>query len=118
VVEILSAALQQGQFLKALDGVDSSGAKTPFHLGHFFIAIDISAFVEIEQFKKTTGDILRCLRASAKAPAQERIYTAGEKEYLAWLSRKETGVPLNESLKKTIKTLQEEYGLDSYQFEF
>jgi LDH2 family malate/lactate/ureidoglycolate dehydrogenase len=117
VVEILSAALQQGQFLKALDGVDSSGEKTPFHLGHFFIAIDISAFVELERIKKTTGDILRCLRASAKAPGQERIYTAGEKEYLAWLSRKDTGVPLNDSLIKTIKTLQEEYGLDSYQFD-
>ncbi|MDR2922298.1 MAG: Ldh family oxidoreductase, partial [Treponema sp.] len=77
VVEILSAALQQGQFLKALNGMDSSGKKIPYHLGHFFIAIDISAFVELSLFKKTTGDILRELRASAKAPGQERIYTAG-----------------------------------------
>jgi len=118
VVEILSAALQQGQFLRALNGIDPNGKKTPFHLGHFFIAIDISAFVELEKFKKTTGDILRELRSSAKAPGQERIYTAGEKEYLAWLSRKETGVPLNDSLKKTIKALKEEYGLDSYEFDF
>jgi L-2-hydroxycarboxylate dehydrogenase (NAD+) len=118
VVEILSAALQQGQFLKALNGIDSNGTKIPFHLGHFFIAIDISAFVELDKFKKTTGDILRELRSSAKAPGQERIYTAGEKEYLAWLSRKETGVPLNDSLKKTIKALKEEYRLDSYTFNF
>jgi LDH2 family malate/lactate/ureidoglycolate dehydrogenase len=117
VVEVLSAALQQGQFLKALNGFDSIGKKTPYHLGHFFIAIDIGAFVEIDRFKKTTGDILRELRASAKAPGEERIYTAGEKEYLAWLERKETGVPLNDSLKKTIKELIEEYGLDSYQFD-
>jgi LDH2 family malate/lactate/ureidoglycolate dehydrogenase len=117
VVEVLSAALQQGQFLKALNGFDSSGKKTPYHLGHFFIAIDIGAFVEVDRFKKTTGDILRELRASAKAPGQERIYTAGEKEYLAWLERKEMGVPLNDSLKKTIKELIKEYGLDSYQFD-
>ncbi|HCC37893.1 MAG TPA: lactate dehydrogenase [Treponema sp.] len=118
VVEILSAALQQGQFLKALNGFDSDGKKIPYHLGQFFIAIDIRAFVELERFKKTTGDILRELRASERAPGHERIYTAGEKEYLAWLSRKETGVPLNESLKKTIKALQEEYKLDSYEFDF
>jgi LDH2 family malate/lactate/ureidoglycolate dehydrogenase len=117
VVEILSAALQQGQFLKALNGFDANGKKIPYRLGHFFIAIDISAFVELDKFKKTTGDILRELRASAKAPGQERIYTAGEKEYLAWLARKETGVPLNESLKKTIKALKEEYKLD-YEFNF
>ena len=118
VVEILSAALQQGQFLKALNGFDANGKKIPFHLGHFFIAIDISAFVELDKFKKTTGDILRELRSSAKAPGQERIYTAGEKEYLAWISRKETGVPLNDSLKKTVKALKEEFNLDSYEFGF
>ena len=118
VVEILSAALQQGMFLKALNGVDSAGNKTPYHLGHFFIAVDISAFVELGKFKKTTGDILRELRASAKAPGHDRIYTAGEREYLAWLSRKDSGVPLNDSLKKTLKTLKEEYKLDSYDFNF
>ena len=118
VVEILCAALQQGQFLKALNGIDQNGKKIPFHLGHFFIAVDITAFVELDKFKKTTGDILRELRASVKAPGQDRIYTAGEKEYLAWLSRKETGVPLNESLKKTVKALKEEYSLGSYDFNF
>jgi len=116
VVEILSAALQQGQFLKALNGFDAAGKKVPYHLGHFFIAVDISAFVELEDFKKTTGGILRELRASAKAPGENRIYTAGEKEYLAWLSRKDTGVPLNDSLIKTIAALKEEYALDSYEF--
>jgi LDH2 family malate/lactate/ureidoglycolate dehydrogenase len=118
VVEILSAALQQGQFLNALNGLDANGKKIPFHLGHFFIAIDISAFVELDKFKKTTGDILRELRASLNAPAATQIYTAGEKEYLAWLSRKDNGVPLNDSLKKTIKSLKEEYKLDSYEFNF
>jgi LDH2 family malate/lactate/ureidoglycolate dehydrogenase len=118
VVEILSAALQQGLFLKALNGLDSSGKKIPFHLGHFFIAIDISAFVELETFKKTTGDILRELRASKKMPGHDRIYTAGEKEYLAWLDRKDKGVPLNESLKKTITLLKGEYKLDAYSFSF
>ena len=115
VVEILSAALQQGLFLKALNGIDETGKKIPIRLGHFFIAIDINAFVEPEKFKKTTGDILRELRASTKAPGQKRIYTAGEKEYLAWLERKDTGVPLNDSLKKTLKSLIDEYQLD-YQF--
>jgi LDH2 family malate/lactate/ureidoglycolate dehydrogenase len=118
VVEILSAALQQGQFLKALNGFDAGGKKIPYRLGHFFIAVDISAFVELDKFKKTTGDILRELRASTKMPGQDRIYTAGEKEYLAWLSRKDTGVPLNESLQKTVKALQAEYKLNSYTFNF
>ena len=45
--------------------------------------IDTEAFMGAEAFKKTCGDILRDLRGSEKAPGQERIYTAGEKEYLS-----------------------------------
>ena len=118
VVEILSASLQQGRFLRALNGVDENGGLIPFGLGHFFITIDISAFVELDKFKRTTGDILRDLRASAKMPGRDRIFTAGEVEYIAWTQRKQTGVPLNESLKKTLVGLRDEYKLPEYKFSF
>ena len=100
VVEILSAALQSGLFLKALDGKDEEGKIRPYHLGHFFIAIDTEAFMGAEAFKKTCGDILRDLRGSEKAPGQERIYTAGEKEYDVWMYRKDKGVPVTEAVQK------------------
>jgi LDH2 family malate/lactate/ureidoglycolate dehydrogenase len=109
VVEILSAALQGGAFLKSLTGVN---------LGHFFIAIDISAFTELESFKKTTGDILRSLRASKRMPGKDRIYTAGEKEYLTWLERKRKGIPIDKGLQKEIVALRDEVGLGEYQFPF
>ncbi|CRZ35648.1 LDH2 family malate/lactate/ureidoglycolate dehydrogenase [Herbinix hemicellulosilytica] len=118
VVEILSAALQQGQFLRALSGIDKEGKKIPMPLGHFFIAIDPEAFMGLEEFKKTCGEILRELRNSKKAPGQERIYTAGEKEHLVWLSRKESGVPINESVQKELIQLRNELGLSRYVFPF
>ena len=118
VVEILSAALQGGKFLQMLSGFDEKGKAIPINLGHFFIAINISNFIELESFKKTTGDILRTLRASKKAPGAERIYTAGEKEYLAWLERKEKGVPINKNLQKEILAIQSELGLKKYEFPF
>ena len=113
VVEILSAALQQGAFLKMLMGV-KDGKKVPFQVGHFFIAIDINAFTDPEDFKKTTGDILRELRASKKMPGHERIYTAGEKEYHTWLERKDKGVPFNAALLEEFRGLCHEYGLEEY----
>ena len=54
VVEILSAALQSGLFLKALDGKDEEGKIRPYHLGHFFIAIDnmmYGCIVRIREFR-------------------------------------------------------------------
>lgn len=118
VVEILSAALQQGSFLKGLLGFDKDGGKQPYHLGHFFIAIDIEHFTDIEDFKKTAGDILRDLRNSKKAPGCDRIYTAGEKEHDAWIYRKDKGVPVNEALQKDMITLKKELNLTQYTFEF
>ncbi|NTW71817.1 MAG: Ldh family oxidoreductase [Eubacteriaceae bacterium] len=117
VVEILSAALQGGSFLKMLLGIEN-GKKVPYHLGHFFMAIDISAFIDLESFKKTTGDILRDLRASKKAPGEERIYTAGEKEYLAYQERRNKGVPVNFELQKEILAMQKELDLHQYAFPF
>jgi len=116
-VEILSAALQSGNFLHALSGV-RDGKNVPYGLGHFFIAIDTEAFVGADEFKKTAGDILRGLRASQKAPGQERIYTAGEKEYMAWMDRKDKGVPVNPAVQQEIIGVRDELGLTQYKFPF
>ena len=117
VVEILSAALQGGAFLGALSGM-KDGQKVPYQLGHFFIAINVEAFTSLEEFKKTTGDILRDLRASKRMPGADRIYTAGEKEYLAWQYRKNKGVPVNEALQRDVICLKKEMGLDEFHFDF
>ena len=108
VVEILSASLQAGVFLKALNGFEPDGTPRPIKNGHFFIAIDISAFIDLEEFKHTTGEILRGLRNSKKVPDEKRIYTAGEKEYLAYLERSEKGVPLNESVQKSLTAVRDD----------
>jgi LDH2 family malate/lactate/ureidoglycolate dehydrogenase len=118
VVEILSAALQNGIFLKQLNGVDADGSKHPYHVGHFFIAIDVEAFLPLETFKKTSGEIVRELRSSKKAPGAERIYTAGEKEYLIRIEREDTGVPVNESVQKELIAVRDELGLREYRFPF
>ncbi len=118
VVEILSAALQQGNFLRALTGISEHGEKVPYHLGHFFIAIDTEAFMGLESFKKTCGDILRELRSSTKAPGEDYIFTAGEKEYLVWQERKDSGVPINDAVQKELIKIRDDLGLIQYQFPF
>jgi len=111
VVEILSSALQQGAFMKMLTG-EQNGKPSPYRLGHFFIAIDISAFTEPADFRKTTGDILRELRASKKMPGHTRIYTAGEKEADNLRTRK--GVTFTDKLLEEFRDLCNSYNLPQY----
>ena len=115
VVEIMSAAFQDGSYLKQLLGVEN-GKKVPYHLGHFFIAIDIEHFINLDIFKRIAGNICRELRDSRKAPGQERIWTAGEKEHDAWLYRKDRGVPVNAPLMKNCNDMRRELGLTQYKF--
>ena len=117
VVEILSAALQGGSFLKMLTGI-KDGRSAPIPLGHFFIAVDINAFTELEEFKKTAGQILRELRASKKMPGSDRIYTPGEKEHLLWMEQRSKGVSLNRDLQAEVRAIAKEYNLTGFVFPF
>jgi LDH2 family malate/lactate/ureidoglycolate dehydrogenase len=116
VVEILSSALQDGSYLKNLLGFDENGRKVPYHLGHFFLAIDIEHFIPLPVFKAIAGNICRELRASRKAPGEDRIWTAGEKEHDAWLFRKDRGVPVNMPLRNDCDAMREALGLSGYRF--
>jgi L-2-hydroxycarboxylate dehydrogenase (NAD+) len=118
MVEILSASLQNGAFSYGLTGIGPDGKPQPFKIGHFFLAINIEFFVPLEEFKHTTGEILRGLRNSTKAPGQARIYTAGEKEYENAKITATRGIELNANLQKDIKFLQEDLGLQNYEFPF
>lgn len=116
IVEMLSAVLQDGMYGKDLNGKDEKGNPRPYHLGHFFIAIDTEHFMGEAACRKKAGEILRAIRASKKAPGAQRIYTAGEKEHEIWLSRRESGVPINESVQAEMIKVRDEYGLARYVF--
>ncbi len=117
VVEVLCAALQDGAYLKMLNGYDQEGKKIPYPLGHFFIAIDLEEFMGLESFKRTAGCIMRELRASRKAPGCDYIFTPGEKEHLIWAFRKQKGCPVPPALQRDMTTLRGWYDLD-YRFDW
>lgn len=118
IVEILSAALAGGPYMKELTGKNPDGSNRMYRLGHFFFVINPEFFMGLDTFKKTAGGICRGLRASEKAPGCDRIYTAGEKEYETWQQRKDTGVPINESVQKELVQIRDELGLSEYKFPF
>ena len=117
-VEIMSACLSQANMLQACLGLDKNNNSIPYNLGHFFIAIDPSAFCALDAFKKKTGDLLRQLAGAKKQPGADHIYIAGEKEYIAHEKRKKTGVPIPKVTQRQFLKMQKELELDQYNFPF
>jgi L-2-hydroxycarboxylate dehydrogenase (NAD+) len=115
MVEILSASLAGGKFMKDLLGFAEDGSRRPYMLGHFFLAIDIEHFVPLEVFCRTTGQIMRALQNARKAPGHDRIYVAGEKEYEMEITRRKEGIPVNPNLRRELQLMRDELGIKGYQ---
>ena len=118
IVEILSAGLSGGPFMKDLTGLNSDGSQRPHMLGQFFLAIDVAHFVPLEVFKGIVGGMARALQDSRKAPGAERIYVAGEKEFERERAVREKGVPVNAALRKTLVFLRDKLSVPGYEAYF
>ncbi len=118
MVEILSASLCGGMFMKDLLGFAPDGSRRPFMLGHFFLAINIEHFVPLEASKQITGGIMRGLQASRKASGQDRIYVAGEKEHEMEQIVRQRGVPVNRNLRHELEIMRDELNIEGYEAHF
>jgi LDH2 family malate/lactate/ureidoglycolate dehydrogenase len=114
LVEILSASLSGGVFMKDLLGFAEDGSRRPYMLGHFFLAIDIEHFIPLELSRRITGGIMRALQNARKAPGQDRIYVAGEKEYELEKTIRQRGVPVNRNLRQELQFMRDELDIAGY----
>jgi L-2-hydroxycarboxylate dehydrogenase (NAD+) len=118
IVEILSASLCGGMFMRDLLGFTEDGSRCPYMLGHFFLAIDIEHFIPLDVSRRITGRIMRALQNACKAPGEARIYVAGEKEYEKEQQIREQGVPVNPSLRRELQIMRDELNISGYEAYF
>ena len=64
--------------------------------GHFVMAMNVAALVELDVFKAEMDAVIAEAHQSRKAPGVERIYVAGEMEYETAERYARDAVPLNE----------------------
>jgi len=108
LVDIFSGVLSGASFGKSVGHPNES---RPADVGHFFAAIRIDAFRDIEDFKRDMDSLLDQLKNAPKATGQDRIYIHGEKEFeLAERYMKE-GVPLMVEVVKGLKEVGEQVGI-------
>jgi LDH2 family malate/lactate/ureidoglycolate dehydrogenase len=118
IVEILSASLSGGVFLKDLLGFAPDGSRRPYMLGHFFLAVDIEHFIPLELSRQITGGIMRALQASRREPDQDRVFVAGEKEHEMEEIVRQRGVPVNQNLRRELQIMRDELAIAGYEAYF
>lgn len=108
MVDIFSGVLSGAAFGPA---VGAPGREEPANVGHFFAAIDISAFRDVQAFKSDLDQLIHTLKEAPKAVGEDRIYIHGEKEFELYEHNLQHGVPILAEVVKGLREAGEQIGV-------
>src|SRR5262249_4634595 len=89
-----------------------SDASKPTGHGAAFIAINIAAFMPVEQFKERMDQTIRDIRNEPKADGAERIWLPGEMEWERHEKALVDGIDLPEDVTASLRGLAEDLKLN------
>jgi LDH2 family malate/lactate/ureidoglycolate dehydrogenase len=79
--------------------------------GQAIAAINISAFGDVAEFKKSVDGLVRDLRNSSRMPGVERIFVPGERSHATRAARTREGIPIAAALMRGLDHLADELGI-------
>lgn len=80
-------------------------------IGHFFGAMEIEGFEDVEVFKKRMDHWIEVFRATKPAPGQEAVLIPGDPEYAAEKMRLKDGVPVMKPVVEDLQRISRETGI-------
>ena len=86
---------------------------TPGADGHFFLAVNVGAFVEPAVFKQRVDAVVRQIRTSRPAPGVDRVYSPGELEAETERRYRADGIPLNTETLRGIRAMAARVGVEA-----
>ncbi len=109
VVDALSGVLSGAAFADNVQRPEVDG-----HLGstgHIFQAIDIEAFMPVQEFKARMDEQIRAMHECPRVEGVERIFVPGEMEWESYDEAQTDGVPLLEVVVHDLNELAEQTGM-------
>src|SRR5437870_551887 len=80
-------------------------------VGHFFMALDPTAFRPLDEFRRDMDRLARELKESPKAHGQDRIYVHGEKSFARMEKFRTEGIPLDPKVVEGLKKIGADLGI-------
>jgi len=88
---------------------------SPTNTGQAVMAIDLSAFGDVAEFKARVDKLVRELRASERMPGVERIWLPGEQSHEKRLRNERDGIPLPPALLAQLEAFARDMGIPPVQ---
>ena len=84
---------------------------TPTNTGHAIVAISLSAFGDVADFKQRVDTLIRDIRGSRRLPGVDAIRLPGEQSHAKREERTRLGIPLPDPLVKSLDQLAADLGI-------
>ncbi len=81
-------------------------------VAHYFMAIDVARFTDLDVFKNDMDDYLRSILDCKPAPGESRVVYPGYPEYEAEIERRERGIPYHPEVIEWFKKTADELGVE------
>ncbi len=86
---------------------------TPGRDGHFFMAINVAGFEDVDTFKRRVDGVVAEVHDSRRAPGVERLFVPGELEAETERLYRRDGIPLNDETLSAITGAAADLGVDA-----
>ena len=80
--------------------------------GHLIVALDISAFTDVDQFKTGIDQVWKEMKSSERLPGVDEIRLPGERLHRCMTDRRNNGVPIPAQLQNQLDDLASELGVE------
>jgi L-2-hydroxycarboxylate dehydrogenase (NAD+) len=88
---------------------------TPTNTGQAILAIDLSAFGDVAEFKTRVDEVARDLKNSERMPDVDRIWLPGEQSHAKRIEYLRDGIPVPDALLGTLAQLAEKLAIEPLQ---
>ncbi len=105
MVDILAGVLSGGGFGSQLSGGENMT---------WTMAIDISKFRPLEDFKSMMDDMIRTLHNTPAEPGEDRVLVAGDPEWEAEAERLDKGIPMHPTQYDEMRSRAQELGVELF----
>src|SRR5207245_10555514 len=108
---VLIGEVRCGVLSGAATGLQVYAEEKKPNVGHFFMALDPTAFRPLDEFRRDMDRLARELKDSPKAQGQDRIYVHGEKSFARTEKFRKEGIPLDPKVVDGLKKIGTDLGI-------
>jgi LDH2 family malate/lactate/ureidoglycolate dehydrogenase len=111
MVEVLSSVLS-GSAIGSSIGSMYKHLDRKQDVGHFFVLLDIAAFVDVPEFKRRIDEMIDRIKSCRKRPGVDEILVPGERSSRTTRQNEQQGVKLDAATLKELRQLAADFKID------